>query len=73
VGIESFEILFRVPTTYVISLSSILSHNIVDSYIFYFIKIWFKNLGEYKYIDHGMNSQCTANSACIEETDLKLV
>jgi hypothetical protein len=46
VGTESFEILLRIPTAYVISLSSIIFKNNVDSYKFYFMKIWFEKLGE---------------------------
>lgn len=42
-GRECFEILFRIPQAYVMCLSSIISHNNVDSYKFYFMKYVLKS------------------------------
>lgn len=44
-GRESFEILLRIPQAYVTRLSSIVSHNILDSYKFYFMKYVLKSDG----------------------------
>ena len=50
-GRESFEILIPNPQAYVICLSSIVSHNNVDSYKFYFMKYVLKSEGRlYIYI-----------------------
>jgi len=42
-GRESFEILIRFPQAYVVCLSSIISHNNVDSYKLYFMKYCLKS------------------------------
>jgi len=66
IGRESFEILIPIPQVNVVCLSSIVFHNNVDSYIFYFMKYVLKSEGRlYIYIDRSCHKCAMYRNFCM--------